>query len=120
MTRPYLTVDRLGRLATTLSQRDHDILHTLQVVRVATGAQLGRLHFVDVTDRDRRHVLHHLVAKRLLARLDRQIGGARAGSAGFVYSLDIAGQRLLHHGPGAPRSPPARLAGCGGCRGHVG
>jgi hypothetical protein len=31
---------------------------------------------------------------RLIARLPRPVGGVRAGSAGYVYVLDVAGQRL--------------------------
>jgi hypothetical protein len=32
---------------------------------------------------------------RLIARLERRVGGVRAGSDGFVYCLDVAGQRLM-------------------------
>ena len=44
---------------------------------------------------------------RVLARLDRRIGGARAGSAGFVYALDVAGQHLAqrHQAGGRRRRP---------------
>jgi hypothetical protein len=36
-----------------------------------------------------------MVARRLVGRLPRRIGGVRAGSAGFAYTLDVAGQRLM-------------------------
>lgn len=42
-----------------------------------------------------------MVARRLLERLPRRIGGVRAGSAGYIYSLDVAGQRLMN--PDRPR-----------------
>ncbi|MBV9383363.1 MAG: replication-relaxation family protein, partial [Streptosporangiaceae bacterium] len=43
----------------------------------------------------RRRVLARLVRLRLLVALKRRIGGVRAGSAGIVYALDTAGQRLI-------------------------
>ena len=42
-----------------------------------------------------RRVLARLTGYGLLARLDRRIGGIRAGSAGHVYTLAPLGQRLL-------------------------
>ena len=42
----------------------------------------------------RRRVLARLVANQLLTPLDRRIGGVRAGSAGLVFALGPAGQRL--------------------------
>src|SRR5258707_10478743 len=68
-------------------------------MRVLTGDQLTRLHFwnlaLDSRDRTRRRVLARLVTHSLAATLDRRIGGARSGSAGTVYALDVAGQRAL-------------------------
>jgi hypothetical protein len=40
----------------------------------------------------------------VLARLARSVGGSSAGSTGFVYCLDVIGQRLLH--PDAPVRRP--------------
>jgi hypothetical protein len=31
----------------------------------------------------------------VLARLKRRVGGVRAGSAGYVYALDVVGQRII-------------------------
>ena len=45
-----------------------------------------------------------MVTRRLLLRLPRIMGGARAGSAGFVYGLDTAGARLT--APGDRRRQP--------------
>jgi hypothetical protein len=42
-----------------------------------------------------RHALHRLAALRVLNRLPRAIGGARAGSDGYVYGVGLAGRRLL-------------------------
>jgi hypothetical protein len=39
-----------------------------------------------------------MTERRLLARLDRRIGGIRAGSASFVYQMGPRGHRLLRAG----------------------
>jgi hypothetical protein len=66
---------------------------------VLTGAQLERLAFTDIAGsargRIRRRVLGRLVGLGLVATLERRVGGVRAGSAGLVYVLTGAGQRLL-------------------------
>jgi hypothetical protein len=97
--RSYLSAGRLAVVSESLSERDWQVLHTLARIRVATGDQLERLHFGGngVTSRQARRVLSRLVEQRLLGRLDRRIGGVRAGSSGFVYALDIAGQRLIQY-----------------------
>jgi hypothetical protein len=96
--RPYITARRLADLAASLSERDRQVLATLGRVRVATAAQLERLHFTDVTRRQSRQVLTSLSDRRLVARLPRVVGGQRAGSAGYVYTLDLAGLRLVRPG----------------------
>ncbi len=52
-----------------------------------------------------RRTLKQLTDRGVLARLERTIGGVRAGSAGFIYYLGPAGQRLiaLHAGQGLVR-----------------
>ena len=92
--RTYLNAARLHRLKLTLTERDKEIIRTLVVVRVATSAQLERLHFGDISSRHCRKALASLVDRRLLVRLPRAVGGLRAGSSGYVYALDVAGQRL--------------------------
>jgi hypothetical protein len=108
--RPYVTSARLARLVDHLGPRDLAILRTVALVGVATGRQLERLHFASLTAlsaaRQRRRVLQRLHTLGLLVRLKRSVGGARAGSAGFVYTLDVAGQRLLAAGqPASARRP---------------
>ena len=89
-----MTAARVRRLAAHLSDRERVVLGSLRRLRVATSGQLERLHFADVTARQARAVLASLVERRLIARLPRAVGGVRAGSAGYVYVLDVAGQRL--------------------------
>jgi hypothetical protein len=89
-----VTTARVQWLAAHLSDRERAVLGSLRRLQVATSAQLERLHFADVTARQARAVLASLVERRLIARLPRQVGGVRAGSAGYIYVLDVAGQRL--------------------------
>jgi len=98
-----------------LTPRDVKIIDTVARLRLVTGQQLGRLHFADLTpgsrDRARRRVLRRLVCWRVLATLDRRVGGVRAGSNGLAFTLDTAGQWLhrLHTAQDAataPRRPP--------------
>jgi hypothetical protein len=87
-----------------LSARDRAVLTTLRQLRVATGHQLERLHFADTTDRQRRRALERLERQHLIVRLPRRVGGIRAGSAGSVFALDLAGQRLTNQrGPAGGR-----------------
>ncbi|MGI8491556.1 MAG: replication-relaxation family protein [Acidimicrobiales bacterium] len=90
----------LRRLDASLSERDRAVLDTLRQLRLATAVQLERLHYADLTARHRRRALAQLEADRLITRLPRTIGGVRAGSAGSVFALDLAGQRLT--GPSGP------------------
>jgi Replication-relaxation len=39
-------------------------------------------------------VLKRLTELRVLARLDRRVGGFGGGSADYIYTLDVAGQKL--------------------------
>lgn len=90
----YVTARRVAELAAQLSDREWSVLGTLRRVRIATSRQLERLHFSDVSARQARASLRGMAGARLLARLPRVVGGVRAGSAGYVYVLDVAGQRL--------------------------
>lgn len=90
----YLTPRRLRELAAALSDRERSVTTSIDRLRMASGAQLERLHFADVTDRECRRTLAGLVERRFLYRLPRVVGGQRAGSHGFVYAPGIATQRL--------------------------
>jgi hypothetical protein len=85
-------------LAERLTDRDWQIIATLDRVRLATGLQLERLHFNDLGTRSRSvmrwRVLKRLVDARVLLPLDRRVGTARRGSSKLVYVLDSAGSRL--------------------------
>lgn len=86
-------------LAGQCGERDRAILETLYRLRLASGLQIERLHFAELTGRSRSvsrwRVLKRLTDWRVIAPLPRRIGGAARGSAGAVYGLDVAGWRLL-------------------------
>jgi hypothetical protein len=98
MRRSYLTAKRLALLERTLTPRDTAIIESLDRLRVATTEQLKRLHFADLTTRSAARqapkALARLAELRIVTKLERQLGGARAGSKAAVWSLDVAGQRL--------------------------
>jgi hypothetical protein len=94
MSTSYVTSRRVRHLAARLSDRERQVISLLSRVRVATSTQIERVTFADVTRRQARSVLASMTARRLIARLPRVVGGVRAGSAGFVYVLDVAGVRL--------------------------
>jgi hypothetical protein len=95
MSRSYLTPERLDGLERRLSERDRAVIQTVARLRLVTGEQLGRLHYTGTTVRQRRRALARLVELRLLAVLERNVGGVRAGSDGFIYALDIRGAHVL-------------------------
>jgi hypothetical protein len=99
------------RLREALSDRDWAVIRDVAKLRLVTGAQLERLHFTGLSEASgpvvRRRLLGRLVSERVLATLERRIGGVRAGSTGLAYYLDAAGQRLLSaEVPARRMSPP--------------
>lgn len=98
MSRQRVTEARVAHLARQLSQRDLSVIETLDRVRLASVRQLQRLHVTDGSPasnlRRTQQILTRLTRHRIVARLERRVGGVRSGSAGFVYGLDVAGQRL--------------------------
>lgn len=101
----------LQQIADSLSARDGTILQFLSTQKFASTAQLRRRHFHGhATDsaatRACLRVLDRLLQHRLVSRLERRIGGTRHGSAGFIWHLDVAGERLTR-----PKDAPRRHVG---------
>lgn len=90
---------RLDLIASRLTDTDVSVIRLVARSRLCSGAQLEQLHWHQgapaTRARQARRVLARLTGWRLLDRLPRQVGGVRAGSRGFVYSLGPAGVRLL-------------------------
>lgn len=106
-------LQHVEHLAQRLSTRDTVVMDSVHRLRLATGAQLERLHFTDLANscrgRVRRRVLHRLVSWRVLSTLPRRVGGIRAGSTGLIYTLDTAGAWLIRlHATTAGHNAPRR------------
>lgn len=87
-----------------LGPRDWDVLEDLARVRLLTGRQVQRLHVHEGSGltqaRRSRALLQRLYDLRLVHRMERRVGGIRAGSAGYTYALASLGQHLTTgHGP---------------------
>jgi hypothetical protein len=102
-----VTTARLLALGAELSERERTLIGELATLRLASHAQLAVLltpaNTATLTAsqaRAARRVLARLTSLGILARLERRIGGVRAGSAGYVYYLGSVGQRLIAYWQG--------------------
>jgi hypothetical protein len=94
-----LRESQLLELAERLSEKEIAIVALVGEFRLVQTGQLERLFFngqpgTDARGRHCRRQLARLVDLGLLRRLERRVGGVRAGSAGHVYALAPAGRRL--------------------------
>ena len=84
-----------------LSERDVAILESLRTYRLLSTVLIRRLHFgrghatIAAAAGATMRVLTRLEALHLVARLERRIGGVRAGSSGIVWQLGATGETLL-------------------------
>lgn len=85
-----------------LSERDRLILEHVAQLRLLHARQIQSLLFPDeqhataaTAARCCRRVLERLTRERLLVRLERRVGGVRAGSASFIYAIGPVGNRLV-------------------------
>jgi hypothetical protein len=96
-----MTRSDLDALNDRLTERDHQLLHDVGKYRLLTTKQIQRLHFDNAhptsvaSARACNRALVRLRDAGVLRALARRIGGARAGSAGFVWYVGPAGERLL-------------------------
>lgn len=93
----------LARIRERLSVRDMQILTLVAEHRFLSTVHIQRLCFADHATpsagiRACNRVLERLLRLRVLARLDRQIGGAVRGSQAHSWCLDIIGDRLTRAG----------------------
>ena len=103
-----LSGKRTGRreleiIRTSLSDGDLAILRLVADHRFLTTNQICKFHFTNKPTktaalRSANRTLARLRDLRLLVSLERRIGGVRAGSGSFVWSLGIIGARTLNDG----------------------
>lgn len=94
-----ISSDQLARLARRLSERDGQVLTLADELRIMAARHVEGLVITEgsalTRARRARSVLARLNGVGVLARLERRIGGVRAGSSGYLYRLAPPGQRLL-------------------------
>lgn len=97
--RRYVTTKMVESIAESMTDRDRMLLDLFTKVRLASGSQLRQIIWGEGSSagRSARRQLAKLAELRLLLRINRRHGGVRAGSDGFVYVLDLAGQMILGH-----------------------
>ncbi|RPA65837.1 hypothetical protein EF294_03615 [Gordonia oryzae] len=97
--RRRLSAADIDRIADRLSDRDRAILASVDEHQFLTVRQIEGLHFAAISSNARnriaRRVLNRLRGLRVLDTLDRRIGGTRAGSAGLIFHVGVAGDRML-------------------------
>lgn len=97
-TRVYVTRARVDAIREAMDDRHWAVLSDVRRLGVVSGQQIQRLHYPgsEAGRRLARKDLAKLVRRAVLSRLNRSVGGERAGSAGYVYAVGVAGQRLLN------------------------
>ena len=84
-----------------LSDRDKEILWSLKNCRYLLTSQIQRLHFIDSVSataalRSANRTMTKLKDYGMVESLQRRIGGVRAGSGSYVWTLAESGANLLH------------------------
>jgi len=97
----YLPKRRLEELDRILSAKDKAILCSLQNCRYLTTGQIWRLHYIDCVNptagqRAANWGTAKLRSYGLIEILDRRVGGVRAGSAAYVFTLTESGFYFLN------------------------
>lgn len=110
MSRQRIGRRQLEEIRAGLADRDMQIAATVATHRFLTTRQICRFHFTDkLTEtaalRSANRTLDKLRELRVLVALDRRIGGVRAGSGAYVWSLGHVGARLLEQAKAAEGLP---------------
>lgn len=97
---PGLTqAERLTRITQRLSDRDQHVVLAVTKLRFVSTGQLARLFFTDIAGprtriRQAQRTVERLAELELLHRLERRMGGVRAGSSGYVCTPTREGLRV--------------------------
>ena len=97
-----VTANQLDLMRRDFSDLGLSALQTLRDYRLMQVPHLARFLYAkkqkEAGERSCRRLLKRLHDKDLVRRLDRRIGGMRAGSSGHVYAVSPLGHRLLRSG----------------------
>lgn len=96
-----ITAQRVAAIQQQLTVADLELMDYLEQAKLLTGAHFRRLvGAVSSTEkRALRKQLQRLSDLRIFGRLERRVGGVRAGSESYVYAFDVVGQRIARPGP---------------------
>lgn len=99
--RRHLSRQQLEAISASLSDRDMEIVASVQRYRYLLTSQVQRLHFLDASTPTAAlcaasRNLRKLRELGLIDHLSRRIGGVRAGSGAMVWYLTHAGERLIY------------------------
>ena len=99
--RRHISRQQLEAILASLSERDSEIITSIQCYRYLLTSQIQRLHFSDASTptaalRAASRTLKKLRELGLIDHLSRRIGGVRAGSGAMVWYLTHAGERLIY------------------------
>lgn len=97
----YLSKRRLEELDRILPERDKAVLRSLEQCRYLSTGQIQRLHYTDSKTTTSGLRLANMGTAKLrsyglIDMLERRIGGVRAGSKAYVWSLTESGVHLLN------------------------
>jgi len=106
-----ITIKKLQEYNRILSQREKDVLHSIKKCHYLKTDQAARLHFGGAPNpaaalRAVTRSLAKLQGMGLVQPLKRRIGGVRAGSSSYVWTLKMAGMELLRLGMDNPPNKP--------------
>ena len=100
--RPRARPEGMAQLDAALPEAARAVLGSLSALHVLTSRQLDRLHFQEdhtVTPLAATRRAHRCLARLhqlgVVDRLDRRVGGPRAGSTAYIWRLSPAGARLV-------------------------
>jgi hypothetical protein len=106
---------QLQEIDRQLAEVDRRVIQTVAELHYVTTSQVERLHFqhegrskLAASRATRRH-LTSLYRKGLIERLERRVGGIRAGSSSYVVALTAAGHRLNGSSSRRRSREPGRL-----------
>jgi hypothetical protein len=110
MTGAPLTEQEIFEIRERIGAKGLALVGQVSDLRLMSGGQIQAVYFPSeehssgqTAARQCRRVLSYLVRGHLLTRLERRVGGVRAGSASYVYELGSVGHRLLDRERPTPR-----------------